>query len=228
MRRVFRLIGGIRFVLGATIVLVAFLLRSQLGELWTGLLILFGAVVGVSGLIAVLLIIAYYIVFPIAFLTAGWLIFEWSGTTFLDSLERNFGLIYFYWTLGLFGTPLAIWQFNRFWFFRVRNFSIDEEPDDTPHPELHAIGAIGVTDSSYLGAVSITEKGLIIDRRNFAPVVLPWRWITSLKPDEISASTQSSAIITMRNDDDEFITLTVPWNEDLLNLNTARLTDNKA
>ncbi|MEE4163903.1 MAG: hypothetical protein V2I25_15480, partial [Woeseiaceae bacterium] len=75
----------------------------------------------------------------------------------------------------------------------------------------------------YFAAATITEQGLILDRRNFKPVVLPWRWVVSVKPDETVRDPARTAVIAMRNDNDEFLTFSVPWNRDLLELTPGDL-----
>lgn len=205
-------------------VLLSFALQSQLGEVWAGLLILFGALIGVSGLINVILILAYYALIPVIFIGAGWLVFDsWNDLSFADALRKNGDFIKIYWVVGLFGTPLTIWQLNQSWFFLVRNFALNEEAADTLHPELIAFGLIQISDSYYDGAATITEQGLILDRRNFKPVVLPWNWVISIDSVEDSSFPNPVARVRMRNDENEFVTMNIPWNEELLNLNTARL-----
>lgn len=209
---------------GTLLVLLSFALQSHLGEVWTGLLILCGAVIAVSGLIGVLFIVAYYAIFPVVFIGAGWLIFDsWNDLSFVDALRKNSDRIIFYWIVGVIGIPLTIWQLNDSWFFLVKNFAVDDEPTDTSHPELIAFGLAQISDNYYDLAATITEQGIILDRRNFKPVVLPWKWIISVDPVDDSADSSRLARVRMRNDNDEFVTMNIPWNEALLSVNTARL-----
>ncbi len=224
MRRIFRLLGLIRLATGTAIVLAAFLFRENLGEVWTGILILLGAAIGVSGFASVLLMIAYNVVLPFIYIGILWLVTDiWDGSYYSDTLRRSYGYLYFYWGVGLIALPVAFYYMNQSWFFMVKNFAVDELPTDTPHPELFATGILDLTGSPYLGAATITEQGLILDRRNFSPVILPWRWVTSIEPDKDANPRFPSARVAMRNDDDQYLTLTIPWNEALLDLNTTRL-----
>ena len=193
------------------------------------MLILIGAIVGVSGLVGVFLLAAYFILLPVALVGAGWLIFDsWTGESFSDALVRSSVLIKAYWVMGMIGLPVTIWQLNQSWFFMVRNFSVDENPGDTAYPELFATGMIEVTDSTYFGAVTFSEQGLVLDRRNFSPVVLPWKWVLSVDPVSDAQTSRPRAQVQMRNNEDEFVTLTIPWNAELLRLNTARLKRDQA
>jgi hypothetical protein len=218
------LIGFLRILFGAVIVALALAFRDSLGEIWTGGLVLLGAVIGVSGTASVLLVIAYYLVIPFVYIGFMWLLSDvWRGSYYTDTLARNYGYLYFFWSAGLLTLPLIFYYANKSWFFMVNNFSLDEEPADTPYPELFAVGVVDLTGDPYLAAATITEQGLILDRRNFAPVILPWKWVTSVEPSKDPDPRFPSAVVAMRNDDDEFLTLTVPWNEDLLKLNAERL-----
>ena len=224
MRRVFRLIGTIRFAIGTAIVLIAFVLRSDVGEVWTGILILLGAVVGVSGVTSGLLLISYYFILPFGYIGVIWLTSEiWDGASYSDVLRQNYGYLYFFWAVGLFVLPLIFYQHNKSWFFMTKKFSLDVEPADTQHPELFAVGVVDLTGSPYLAAATITEQGLILDRRNFDPVILPWHWVLSIEPDSHADPRSPTAVVAMRNDDNDYLTLSVPWNEELLELNSARL-----
>ena len=46
---------------------------------------------------------------------------------------------------------------------------------------------------------------------------------TRVKPDETSGDRYPSAVVALRNGDDEFLTLSVPWNRDLLELTPGNL-----
>ncbi len=106
------------------------MLRSDIGEAWTGILVLLGAVIGVSGLTSVLLLIGYYLILPYGFLAASWISTEfWDGAYYSDVLRKNYGYLYFFWASGLFVIPLHFYYHNKSWFFMVRNFTLDEEPD---------------------------------------------------------------------------------------------------
>lgn len=224
MRRAFRLIGTIRLAIGTAIVLSAFMLRSDIGETLTGILVLLGAVIGVSGLTSVLLLICYYLILPYGFIGAVWLSSEfWNGAYYSDVLRQNYGYLYFFWAFGLFALPLGYYYHNKLWFFMAKNFSLDEEPADTQSPELFEFGVVDLTGSPYVAAVTITQQGIILDRRNFDPVILPWHWVLSIKPNGNADSRYSSAIIAMRNDNADYLTLSVPCNEELLRLNAAQM-----
>jgi len=119
--------------------------------------------------------------------------------------------------------PLNFYYHNRSWYFMAEKFSLDENAADTPHPELFAFGVVDLTGSPYLAAATITEQGLILDRRNFDTVILPWRWVLSIEPDSDAGPRHPSAVVAMRNDDNDYLTLSVPWNKDLLKLNSARM-----
>ena len=224
MRRLFRLVGLLRFLIGAAIVAAGLWLRGDVGEIWTVVMVLVGAGIAVSGFTSALLLIAYYGVFPFLLIGVLWLLKDfWNGSYYSDTLERSYGYLYFYWAIGLVLLPLQYYHYNSSWFFMVRHFAVDEPPTDTPHQELIAVGVVDFTGSQYFAAATITEQGLILDRRNFKPVVLPWRWVESVKPDETVRDPARAAVISMRNDNDEFLTFSVPWNRDLLELTPGDL-----
>ncbi len=224
MRRFFRFVGFVRFGLGVTVVAIGFLVREQLGEPGSAGLVLLGAAIGVSGTASVLTMVAFYLILPFGYIGVIWLTMDvWDGSYYTDTLNKYYGFLYFFWASGLIALPLGVYYQNKSWFFMVNNFALDEEPTDTAHPELFAFGIVDLTGSPYFAAATITEQGLILDRRNFAPVVLPWRWVTSIEPNPDADSRQPSAIVAMKNDNNEFLTLCVPWNEELLKLNSARL-----
>ena len=219
MRRFFRLIGFARLLVGAAIVAAAFANQERLGEFWTGILVLAGASVGVAGTASALLLIAYFLVLPFAYIGLIWLLADvWDGSYYSDTLNRYRGILYMFWASGLVALPLVFYYHNKSWFFMTEHFALDEEPTDTPLPELFTSGIVDLTGSQYLASVTITEQGLILDRRNFSPVVLPWQWIQSIGPDEEADPKYPSAVVAMRNDEAEFLTLSVPWNEDLMKL----------
>lgn len=200
------------------------MLRSDLGEIWAGVLIIVGAVIGVSGIASVLLLIAYYLILPFAYIGVIWLTLEiWDGAYYSDVLRKNYGYLYFFWAAGLIALPLIFYYQNKSWFFMAKKFSLDEKPSDTPHPELFAVGVVDLTGSPYLAAATITEQGLILDRRNFDTVILPWQWVLSIEPDNNADPRYPCAVVAMRNDDNDYLTLSVPWNEELIELNSARM-----
>ena len=223
------MIGTIRFALGVAIVIAAFLQRDAIGEAWTGALIIFGAIVAVAGLVSVVLIALYAFVVPFIYLGLLWLATDfWDDAYFSGFVRQNIGILYLIWAGALVAMPLFYYYKNKSWFFMVKRFALDEVPADTPHPELHAFGLVDLTGSPYLAAATITEQGIILDRRNFNTVVLPWRWILSVEPDKQSDSRLPSAVVAMRNDDNDYLTLSIPWNEDLLKLDAARMEETQS
>ncbi len=91
----------------------------------------------------------------------------------------------------------------------------------THSPELFEFGVVDLTGSPYLAAVTITQQGIILDRRNFDPVVLPWHWVLSIKPDVNADPRFSTAMVAMRNDNNDYLTLSIPCTDELLRLNAA-------
>ncbi len=222
MRSVFRFLGGLRFVFGAAIVAIALLFQSNLGEIWTGALVLAGVAIAVSGMVTIFLMVVYFAVMPFVFLGITWFLADfWDGYTYMDHVRANPWAIYFMWASGLFSLPLTLWSLNRSWFFMVQNFAVDDEPTDTAVPELHAWGSINITGDPYLAAVTITEQGLIIDRRNFSAVILPWKWIKSIQP--VPEEKLPTARVAMQNGSNEFLTIDIPWNPDLMELKPGEL-----
>lgn len=224
MREAFRRMGRLRFTIGVAIIVAAFVLRGDIGEVWTGVLVLVGSVVAVSGVATVLFMVIYVGVLPFVFHAVIWLTSTyWDGMWFSDHVRKNAGFTYFWWILGLLTVPLHFYYGNRSWFFMARNFGLDEPPVDTQHPELYQFGVVDLTGSIYFAAVTITEQGIIIDRRHFDTVVLPWRWVRSVDADPEADPRVPKAIVAMRNDDNEFLTLSIPLNRDLLNLDVSKL-----
>ncbi len=226
MRRLFRLIGGIRFVIGILIIGTALFYRDQIGEVWAGIAVLIGSMIAFAGLAVAYIVVALWAVFPFVYLWLTWLVMEsWDETWFSDYLRSKMGLVYFFWGVCVILAPFIIWQSNKTWFYMVRHFSLDADPTDIDIPELQAIGSIVISGEVYFGAATITDQGLILDRRNFAPVVLPWKWVRSVKPDtEASAPT---AIVALKNDGAEQLSIDVPWNPGLLELRPDMLAEDR-
>ncbi len=217
VRRIFRIIGGVRFIGGAIIVAIALLNRELLGEFWTAAIVLPGAAIAVSGLLSIYFILIYYFVITVIWTVLQWLIFEFAdGATYFEYLQDNPRSFYGTWLVLALMTPFILWQLNRSWHFMVRHGGLDEEPSDTPFPELHAYGMVEITGDVYLAAATITEQGLILDRRNFTPVVLPWKWVRSIKPS--AEAPDVTADVSLRNDANEMLTVSVPWNKALLEM----------
>lgn len=227
MRRFFRLVGLTRLIVGFAIIVVAFALRSNIGEGWTGLLVLLGASIGVAGFTSLLLYIAYYLILPAIFVFVIWISMEfWDGYSYLDSLRKNFGYVLAFWVSGVIGLPIALYYLNRSWFFMADKFSLNEAPSDTRHPELSAFGLVDITGDPYFAAATITEQGLILDRRNFAPVILDWRWVESIKPDVEGDARSPSAVLALRNNHNDYLTLSIPCSEELLKMDLSRGIEN--
>ncbi len=222
MRSVFRLLGGIRLVLGALIVAIALTFQNYIGEIWTIVLVLIGTAIGTSGTVSVYLGIAWVLAFPFAMMGLMWLMKDfWRDVWFSDFIRGHSYILYFYWIIGLVSIPIHIWYDNQSWLFMVRKFGLDQRPVDTKIPELHSFVVVDLTCSQYFEAFTITDQGIILDRRNFAPVILPWRWVESITP--AKESPRPAAVVAMKNDNNDYLTLDVPWNEDILKLNPNRL-----
>jgi len=95
-------------------------------------------------------------------------------------------------------------------------FANDESPSDLLYREAFAVGVFDPTGSPYVAGVTLTDQGIILDRRQLSPLVLPWRWIVSEPPDVESRDASQQAAVSMRSDQDEFLTLSIPVKRKLL------------
>jgi len=212
MRRAYRLFGTVRLAFGTGIVLAGFLLSDTVGDFWTGAVILSGAIIGVSGVAGLLLLIAYYFILPFAFFGVFWLLFDvWDGVRYTDLITKRLDWVYAFWALGLAGIPATFYQLNRPWFFMAKHFALDTDPGDTEDDNAFVSGMMEISGDVFFSAVTLTDRCIVLDRRNFDTLVLPWKWIRSIKRDPHANEREPRAVIAMKNDTQDYLTLIVPW-----------------
>ncbi len=216
MRRVFRAFGAIRLFLGAMVFAVGFAFQDTLQFGPSTVLMIIGSIIALSGAISLLLVIILTALYPLMLYSFGWLIFGgWVDSSLAQHVTDRLDSIGLYIGLGIITTPLWYWYANKSWLLMADEFSLADAPSDTINSKAFDIGAVELCGDHFIAAVTLTDQGVILDRRNFKPVVLPWRWISRLKP---VLEPTPLAELSLANDRGGFLVVDIPWNPDFFGL----------
>lgn len=216
MRRVYRAFGGFRLVLGAVVFAAGFAFQNSLQFGPSTVLMIAGSIIALSGAINVYLVMIFSALYPVVLYTLGWLVFGgWQDESLIQHITDRLDHVGAYIGMGIITLPVMFWYMNKSWWYMVDEFSLAEPPSDTTNPNAFDYGVVELCGDHFMAAVTLTDQGVILDRRNFKPVVLPWDRIRQIKP---VLEPSPLAELSLANDDGGLLLVDIPWNPDFFGL----------